>query len=334
MRIVRRHLLLTFFVLLQICSFIPTLVYMRRQELSQREIMSTPAPPKAFREGDLFAPGSLPWNRTFVFRQCYVDPQIYRYHFRDQNLRLVSQRYGLAYHMVAKAGSSSARIVMSDHFQAIPTHKQPLNMTNFSFVREPTSRFISAYQESLKRMLIQPGKSRPAEGPLAFLKQLGHRNYKTYRKAAATEEGRIQSTRLFESFLKDYDGSKPFEGHLRLQLPRLASNVTGRTLPMNDLVDTQDMTPYFQHMAKQLHLPPIPEKHAYQRGTRLLNPLSSTAIRKICQLSALDYCCLNYALPPECKGALSCRIIKRHDELLVEPVLAFPASEKAEELSK
>ena len=40
-----------------------------------------------------------------------------------------------------------------------------------------------------------------------------------------------------------------------------------------------------------------------------ISKISLPAKRKICQLSALDYCCLNYELPLECEGALSCRWI-------------------------
>merc|ERR1712238_420601 len=38
-----------------------------------------------------------------------------------------------------------------------------------------------------------------------------------------------------------------------------------------------------------------------------LSRVSVAVQHKVCQLSALDYCCLNYRLPPICEGVVSCR---------------------------
>ena len=50
-------------------------------------------------------------------------------------------------------------------------------------------------------------------------------------------------------------------------------------------------------------------KPLYQKKLRLLpQDLSIKTIQKICQLVAIDYCCLNYRLPKVCNGVVTCQM--------------------------
>lgn len=304
-------------ILFQVCTFIQTTIFLQQHQNGKKIVSTAPKP------GAVFVPGSLS-DRNEILAHCYADPQRYQDHFGKKHLSLVVPSNNIVHHMVSKAGSSSARIILRDHFHATVVDETMSSNASchFAIIREPTSRFLSAYQESLKRILIMKQRypNRLKHFPqeyLPFLKQLPN------TLAAYKEMGnRENATRALETFLEDYDAAKVLEGHLRLQVPRLSNPSTGRPMPGLSLVDLPDMTQHFQDLARQLELPPPIEKHVYHRGTTLLNPLTSKAKRKICQLSALDYCCLNYKLPIECQGAVMCRW---NQDLLIEAVSPYPS---------
>jgi len=69
--------------------------------------------------------------------------------------------------------------------------------------------------------------------------------------------------------------------------------------------------------------------HAYDKGSKRIDmvSLSFDVRRKICELTAIDYCCLNYELPLECKGVVQCQWIHKpeiSEELLIEPITPSP----------
>ena len=287
------------------------------------------------REGDTFAPGSLPLNHTTAMGRCFVDPTRYRRHFRRQ-ICVDSDQYNISYHLIAKSGSSSGRFIMGSSFggKGKNCHRRRLrNRTDtfeqFTFVREPTSRFISAYQESLLRIFVK-NVPIPPEYAEFFHGALGDvTRMRQYRRLTNKEDGRRQVTLAFETFVRDYDARNPFEGHLALQVPRLAALRSGLAAQLDHVLDVHDMTEFFTNLALRVGAPPPNLRHLYNRGVSgiQLELLTPATRRKICQLSAIDYCCLNYPLPEACQDAVSCQWVAKPeltDELLIEAISPFP----------
>jgi Sulfotransferase family len=286
------------------------------------------------KHGDLFAPGSLQMTKSESLKLCYMDPQKYRHHMHKRRKCSVSKEYKLVYFMVAKAGSSTARTVMKQSFHATENWCTG-NFTNdagwsrFTFVRNPFSRFISSYQEMVKRVWAQ-GQTIP--------EQYGSFMAPYPTKSSAKNMTEQERTRAFLQFVEDYDAAMPFDGHLRLQTPRLMRN-GGRAFELDTILDTHEMDEHWISIAKRVHAPIPKALHAYSRGTLLnVTMIVRTARRKMCQLSALDYCCLNYPLPPECmprqddngkevEDIVQCRWIMKpgySNQLLIEDVSPYP----------
>ena len=289
--------------------------------------------------GDIFVPGSLSVSRKESYERCYVDPLRYQKHFRPRRTCAISKKYNLTYFMIAKAGSSTCRHVMGNTFEA--TEKQCGNndddiggtndddsMYRFTIFREPSSRFLSSYQEAIQRDYSSNHATVvPPEYQNAFVEPLKHLRLKDLFE---TEHGRTTLMGALEQFMKVYDGRVPFNGHLRLQVPRLYNPKTRRTIPLDAVFDTTTMQQNFEALAERVHAV-RPEKviRAYDRGDRRINmtSVSLDARREICQLAAIDYCCLNYALPPECQGTVQCQWIHKPEiteDLLIDTISPYP----------
>lgn len=288
-----------------------------------------------FESGDIFVPGSLPISRLEALKKCYVDPTKYQNHFRSRITCVVSEKYNLTYLMVAKAGSSTSRVVMKESFEGEETkctNQQLANIgtdqddtiSHFTFVREPSSRFLSSYQEAIKHNFYYNHTTHvPDRYHKAFL---GPIEQFQYSELFGTDEGRIAFMAAIEDFMQVYNGDMPFDGHLRLQVPRLFHQKSKQTFRLDAVYDIKTMEQNFQELADKVRTEMPPKVvHAYDRGDRriAITSLSLEARRKICQLTAIDYCCLNYELPPECADLVQCRWIHKPEiatELLIEPV--------------
>ena len=312
------------------------------------------------KEGDLFEPGTLNMTRTEAFRRCYVDPHIYGKHMRSgRNQCVISDKFRIAYFMVGKAGSSTCRTVMHQHFQGSGSHCTPGfsrqhakkgrgNLYQFSVVRDPISRFISAYQEMLVRWNIEKRRQIPPTYE-PFLVPYRNKSKTFLQTMPRTEDGMRRLTQMFEHFVEVYDAETPFDGHIRLEVPRLTNPRTGKTLALDEIFDSRDLQSVFNTLANITGAPTMLDvPKVYSRGLKFVNStwLSDATKRKICQLNALDFCCLNYPLPPECRNDdanmssssdvvtstnVQCRWISKpkvSKSLLIEAVSPFPARGK------
>lgn len=115
-----------------------------------------------------FSPGSLSLTHAQTLQFCFADPKIYGNHFQGgrgdgSNVPVsYSDIHKLAYVMLPKSGSSTARHTLKNEFQAREgskslqhdSFKEGGNMRGWevmSFVRDPLSRFFSQYDEAYVR---------------------------------------------------------------------------------------------------------------------------------------------------------------------------------------
>mmetsp|Transcript_9908 Transcript_9908/g.21387 ORF Transcript_9908/g.21387 Transcript_9908/m.21387 type:complete len:177 (+) Transcript_9908:1092-1622(+) len=108
----------------------------------------------------------------------------------------------------------------------------------------------------------------------------------------------------FERFVREWDGLTPFDVHLTLQVP-LMSTSDGMALHMTQIYNTTDAKNAWKRIAEkygvQLGAKGVIEGRSYPR--RFRSELVSKSIqRRICELTLLDYCCLNLPLPETCQG--------------------------------
>ena len=285
-----------------------------------------------------FAPGSLQLSHAETLKYCYTDPSVYSQHFQGHrgdgsNVPVsYSEKYKLAYVMLPKSGSSTARHMLKDHFDAKETQKS-LQRLDFvpggkmegveamTFVRDPLSRFFSQYEEAYVRTAPWVSQ-KPHPFPYLFENINSYEDYENVfcppekRKnpkdrreceQKPTAENGTLATRL-ERFVREYDGRTPFDVHLTLQVPMLSAGF-GVPLHMTQIYNTSDADNAWRHIAKQFLGPnsTILQKGAIEGRSyprRLNNKLVSVeAQRRICELALLDYCCLNLPLPEVCQGA-------------------------------
>lgn len=286
-----------------------------------------------------FSPGSLQLNHSQALSHC-LSPPVYVNHLKQGNRGdgtnvpvSYSDHYKLAYVMLPKSGSSTARYMLKEEFNAIET-KKPLLHENFSqggpmegvtvisFVRDPLSRFFSQYDEAYVR--TAPWQPNWKSHPFPYLHE-GMHSYQDYedvfcppdtRKSRRecvsrqSQENGTLASRL-ERFIFDYDGLDPFDVHLTLQVP-LLSAVNGSPLHITQIYNTTDSKGGWNAIAKQFLGKTLEKDKEGNKGgviagrsypRRFKSKLVSVeAQRRICEISLLDYCCLNLPLPDVCKG--------------------------------
>lgn len=270
------------------------------------------------RAGDVFVPGSLNMTRVEAYQKCYGDKVLYKHH-RGSALKFVSEKHKLVYFQIGKAGSSQIRKMLDDSFGNIVQYKtcnilQKRNATTrfnkdvyhkFTVSREPSSRFVSAFSEMMRRWVF--GRSRTP--PTKELKDFARVYNKTYLKE---DEDGHHAVEAFETFVTNhYDGYTIPDDHLRLQIFRLLTpNDCLRLNVIHDLEDLDDVVRELltEHGLDTAQKSETEEERARQSKLHLKISMVSVEVQqKVCQLSALDYCCLNYRLPPECEGVVRCR---------------------------
>lgn len=313
---------------------------------------------KAPKEGDVFEPGSLAdHNRIETFRKCYVDPLRYGHHFPiPKAIRkkcTTSETHKIVYTMIGKSGSSSAKITMRDKFNAnngttnCQLHIDDPEYHTFTFVRDPFSRFISSFRQEL------------------LIRYLSHHHSKGRHKKRRNypHKDHSKTVRALETYVDSYNGTGAPLNHLRMQVPQLmhGSPSSGWRLPNFDAIyEVTNMEEEFKKLFysrssnSTYHddiISKISSTSDTANGAVTSDALASTIVKlsnekhlridtsaiairtrkKICQLSALDFCCLNYKVPPECRGLVKCRWTQRPSTsdslpLVIEAISPYPPS--------
>jgi hypothetical protein len=312
---------------------------MNTQHSAYERMRQSPATPLTF------FPGSLQLSHAQALKYCYADPAVYGKHFQGRRGDGIdvpvsySEKYKLAYVMLPKSGSSTARYMLKNQFGAIETSKS-LQRIDFqaggnmegveviSFVRDPLSRFFSQYEEAYIRTAPWVTNDNPYSAqthPYPFLFDNIH-SYHEYEDVFCPPETR-QSRRecidkpsaengtlaeRLERFVRDYDGRDPFDVHLTLQAPMLSTH-NGYPLHITQIYNTTDAESGWKSIGRELlgansSLAQSGSKGVVIEGRSYPRRLNSKLVseetqRRICELTLLDYCCLNLPLPEVCQGA-------------------------------
>eukprot|EP00580_Thalassiosira_gravida_P002842 CAMPEP_0201606784 /NCGR_PEP_ID=MMETSP0492-20130828/6122_1 /ASSEMBLY_ACC=CAM_ASM_000837 /TAXON_ID=420259 /ORGANISM="Thalassiosira gravida, Strain GMp14c1" /LENGTH=258 /DNA_ID=CAMNT_0048071257 /DNA_START=29 /DNA_END=805 /DNA_ORIENTATION=- len=199
-----------------------------------------------------FSPGTLSLTHAQTLQHCFADPNVYIKHVQGNrndgsNVPVsFTGKHKLAYVMLPKSGSSTARYMLKDKFQASETslNLQPGSFEKggqmagvevVSFVRDPLSRFFSQYDEAYVRtapwqkgsnaFYVDPDtKEQRTPHPFPYLFDNIH-SYHDYedvfcpiasrksRKDCIFRQSAENGTlaRRLERFVGDYDGRDPFD---------------------------------------------------------------------------------------------------------------------------
>lgn len=132
--------------------------------------------------------------------------------------------------------------------------------------------------------------------------------------------------------LPSSDGYWVSNPHFQLQMARLVERERFQeTCSLDAIYELHDQAAVFDKFVQERRLEQQQQQHAEKimsleeyeeeddkndktkkpRHTKRvhlnLSAIDTDVQRKICQLSAIDYCCLNFPLPPACEGTLACR---------------------------
>jgi len=267
-------------------------------------------------------------TRFEAHQRCYIDEVLFQHHHRQPTYRYVSEQHELIYFQITKGGSSRIRKKMDDFFDNIlqhPCSKMGIKRRDatrfnqdtfhkFTFSRDPTSRFVSAFSELMWRWLVKPEVIGSRVPPTKELEDFVRVYNQTYLKE---DDGHVLEA--FETFVTHhYDGYRLPNNHLTLQMAQIFR--PKNCLRLDVIHDLENLDNVFHEMlmgqgleAKTFQIEKEKKQTPQQRHARPskfhlnLSRVSVEVQQKVCQLSALDYCCLNYRLPPECEGVVSCR---------------------------
>jgi hypothetical protein len=239
-----------------------------------------------------FDPGTLKMDHAHALSHCHADPTVYGNHLRGRGdgsrVRVsFSEKHNLAYVMLPKSGSSTARHVLQHDFDATEKSmslrpedfeggEDGKGLAVITFVRDPLSRFYSQYDESYVRTApwqknqnpyyVDPngnptngGKSHPF--PYLYENMKSYDDYEDVycpikgrksRRECKQEKTREDGTlaKRFERFVIDYDGLDPFDVHMTLQVPMLSSN-SGMPLHVTHIYNTTDSEGGWKSIARQ-----------------------------------------------------------------------------------
>lgn len=209
------------------------------------------------------------------------------------------------------------------------------NYTLVSFVREPLDRFYSSYDEAILRWgpwigstetanrmpgvarYYRENRQRLEEHPYLYEGINTYEDYVNLFCHSSKKDGRCDEEahavpanggltliQRFERFVSDYDGTRPFDNHLRCQVPYLVDGRDGLPLPVSTLYDAKDAEGGWRRIANGLGVV-IPEGglEVVRGAPRRFDTsrVSNATRERICRLVALDYCCLNIELPEVCR---------------------------------
>ena len=283
-----------------------------------------------------FRPGSLNMTHLETMKFCHIDPKIYRHHWTGPaHLKLThhsySEKHKLLYWMIAKSGSSGAKRLMQYHFDS--AYKQiPKNLDEyhkFSFVRDPVSRFISSFNEAIYRdgpwLPTKTARSCNKKYSFLFHNMTRQNDLKKLSKLGRVEydESYTEMMRRFDHFVQVYNGRKPCNGHLRMQVPRLLQARGDEVVlyPIDEIYSLKAWRDVWANLAESRNVS-IPEAE-YHRSIKSApsyvysKRVSNETKRAICHLMAVDYCCLNFPLPPPCAEDVErvyCAMVQRGEQ--------------------
>jgi hypothetical protein len=256
---------------------------------------------------------------------------------------------------------------MSNHFNATEhgfckekQHTMPavnFPAAHFTFFRDPMTRFVSGFSEITSRRMRNTTPPQIPTKYAGFLGKLDNHLHnesliapkttsflQRYYQLTKTAEGMKAFVEVFEKFVEDYDGLDAFDVHIAMQVPGkvyLIQENLGVALhfafQMEDGLVSQIQNVLHANLTgRQTHsgfLPSLTETKTRPNSagstSSVLRHLSNATLQKICKLSALDFCCLNYPLPPMCQDVVQCQWTnktmmpgspERTDLLSIEPV--------------
>ena len=233
-----------------------------------------------------FPPGTLRMDHASALKHCHADPGVYGIHLKERgdgsSIRVsYSEGHDLAYVMLPKSGSSTARYMMNEHFAAT---ERPMSLRRpgeeggkmevITFVRDPLSRFYSQYDESYVRTApwkngqnphyVDPNtgvQAVPHPFPYLYENMTSYDDYEDVycpintrksrrdcKQEETKEDGTLASR--FEQFVRDYDGREPFDVHMTLQVPMLMSN-DGVPLRVTQIYNTADSDGAWRRIARE-----------------------------------------------------------------------------------
>jgi hypothetical protein len=291
-------------------------------------------------QDELFEPGSLIMPRNESLFMCQPDfvPAPLTYGLKAPwRVATYSKQYNILLYMIEKSGSSTGRHVMKHFFNGTEVFELPMLEMMFNAaktgvyrlvaVREPLHRFFSQYDEVFVRHLGRP-RSVP-RAYRAFAQPYEGWPYKQYDAFFRTEEGRENLTRSFKQFLRDYDGRQEFDEHIRMQVHHMWDSSAKEAFHFDRVVDLKRLEQAFVDLAEAVGVagerPKLIWGRKYPRRFDVTQ-VTDDEIRKICTLAKVDYCCLNYELPPQCKEAsggqrVRCKYSTRRGRPAIVPVL-------------
>lgn len=281
-----------------------------------------------------FRPGTLQLNAVESLRHCSINAANYGNHIMNRGSKwrstVISEQHRLSYILLPKSASSTSRFYMTNYFNG--TYKRVLydnfiedNITLVSFVREPLSRFYSSFDEAYNRQA--PWHRDNNERDERYRETMPYTTlYNGATEANYTEcssiKGRKRGSsremcddvdtemlRRFEKFVNGYDGTNPFDEHMNLQTMILTDG-NGKLLPMAHLYDASEAEVGWSEIANRFGVTDFKEKESEMRARERprrsfdISQVSTETKRKICALMSLDYCCLNFELPEDCRGIL------------------------------
>ena len=306
------------------------------------------------------------YTDTTIYKEHFKEKQSRRIPY--------SEKHKLAYILLPKSGSSTGRFMMQHEFDSTEkrvTIDSALENV-IAFVREPLSRFYSQYDEAFVRTSPWNKMQNPFydtnqdKHPFPYLFD-GMTKYHDYEDAfcppekrktrkdciyAQSQENGTLASRL-DRFVQDYDGRSPFDVHLALQVPMLSNIVDGRSLFITELHNTTNSERDWNNIAKKyIGEEAILENAAKNKkkgvsasggviqGRSYPRRFNKTMVgieteKRICQLTLLDYCCLNFPLPAVCNDgdvdseALTCMMDYDavNDKIRIQPSV-FPDKAK------
>lgn len=137
--------------------------------------------------------------------------------------------------------------------------------------------------------------------------------------------------RIFDSFMDRWDLRTVFDVHLTLQLASLSQFDTnhprlgGRPVRVDELFDIVSGDAAWRGLAARSGLPAsqmeqtiLSKGRSYPKRVNM-SKVRNSSIRRICRYAALDLCCLNYPLPPQCShfrgtnSGVLCEVARRPD---------------------
>ena len=306
------------------------------------------------------------YTDTTIYKEHFKEKQSRRIPY--------SEKHKLAYILLPKSGSSTGRFMMQHEFDSTEKRVtiDPALENVIAFVREPLSRFYSQYDEAFVRTSPWNKMQNPFydtnkdKHPFPYLFD-GMTKYHDYEDAfcppekrksrkdciyAPSQENGTLASRL-DRFVQDYDGRSPFDVHLALQVPMLSNIVDGRSLFITELHNTTNSEGDWNNIAKKYigeeAILENAEKNKKKgvsasggviQGRSYPRRFNKTMVgieteKRICQLTLLDYCCLNFPLPAVCNDgevdskALTCMMDYDtvNDRIRIQPSI-FPDKAK------